>query len=135
MTDAATAVLSKLEALLDMDGETILTQSLRGFIAEKTLQVQQRISQLYLEHQRFVHKYGESLDAFCRHWTPWRTNPRRMPRSMAYHYSKRLRIAAGGPMCKKIWPPKRPNSNNSRRCTSDLSQMRFAPVTGTGNDQ
>ena len=64
MTDAATAVLSKLEALLDMDGETILTQSLRGFIAEKTLQVQQRISQLYLEHQRFVHKYGESLDAF-----------------------------------------------------------------------
>ena len=64
MTDAATAVLSKLEALLDMDGETILTQSLRGFIAEKMLQVQQRISQLYLEHQRFVHKYGESLDAF-----------------------------------------------------------------------
>ena len=64
MTDAATAVLSKLEALLDMDVETILTQSLRGFIAEKIRQVQQRISHLYLEHQRFVHKYGMSLDAF-----------------------------------------------------------------------
>jgi hypothetical protein len=66
MSDAATAVLSKLAALLDMDAETILTQSLQGFVAEKLTQVQQRMSQLYLEQQRFVRKYGMSLDAFLR---------------------------------------------------------------------
>ncbi|SRR5712692_7229840 len=64
MTDGATTVLSKLETVLDMDAESILRQSLQSFIATKMMQVQQRISQLYLDHQRFTQKYEMSLEAF-----------------------------------------------------------------------
>jgi hypothetical protein len=66
MTIGTTAVLSKLAALLDMDAEGILAQSLRGFIAEQMAQSQQRISQLSVEHQRFLRKYGLPLEAFLR---------------------------------------------------------------------
>jgi hypothetical protein len=66
MTDGTPAVLSKLAAVLDMDTQAILEQSLRGFIAEQLAQSQQRISQLSVEHQRFLRKYGMPLEAFLR---------------------------------------------------------------------
>jgi hypothetical protein len=66
MTDGTTAVLSKLAAVLDMDAEGILAQSLRGLVAEQMAQSQQRISQLSVEHQRFLRKYGMPLEAFMR---------------------------------------------------------------------
>ena len=139
MTDVATAVLSKLEALLDMDGETILTQSLRGFIAEKTLQVQQRISQLYLEHQRFVHKYGESLDAFFLQALDALEDQPEEDAATIYGVPLLAAVADS-----RWWTHVQEDlatetAKNSRSpprpCTSDLSQMRFAPGTGTGNDQ
>jgi hypothetical protein len=64
MMDGTTGVLSKLAALLDMDAEGILAQSLHGFVAEQLVQSQQRISQLSVEHQRFLRKYGMPLEAF-----------------------------------------------------------------------
>ena len=66
MTDGTTAVLSKLAALLDMDAEAILSQSLRGFVAEQMAQSQQRISQFSGERQRFLQKYGMPLEVFIR---------------------------------------------------------------------
>ena len=66
MTAGTTAVLSKLAALLDMDAEGILAQSLRGFVAEQLAQSQQRISQFSVAHQRFLRKYGMPLEAFLR---------------------------------------------------------------------
>jgi hypothetical protein len=47
-----------------MDAEAILAQSLRGFVAEQMVQLQQRISQFSVEHQRFLRKYGMPLEAF-----------------------------------------------------------------------
>ena len=64
MTDGATTVLSKLASVLDMDAEAILTQSLRNFMAEQIAQSQQRISQCYMEHQRFLRKYGMPWESF-----------------------------------------------------------------------
>ena len=64
MTDGTTIVLSKLASVLDMDAEAILAQSLRDFMAEQIAQSQQRISQCYVEHQRFLRKYGMSWEAF-----------------------------------------------------------------------
>ena len=66
MTDATTAVIAKLETVLSMDAESILTQSLHRFVAAMIEQTQQRISQSYLDHQRFLRKYGMPLDAFMR---------------------------------------------------------------------
>ena len=66
MTDGTTAVLSKLAAVLDMDAEGILAQSLRGVVAEQLAQSQQRISQLSVTHQRFRRQYGMPLEAFLR---------------------------------------------------------------------
>jgi hypothetical protein len=64
MTDGTTTVLSKLAALLDMDAEAILAQSLHGFVAEQMAPLQQRISQLSEEHQRFLRQYNMPLGAF-----------------------------------------------------------------------
>ena len=64
MTEATTHIISKLEALLAIDAEAILTQSLQRFVAEQIVHTQQRLSQLYLENQRFLHKYGMPLEAF-----------------------------------------------------------------------
>jgi len=66
MMEGTTAVISTLSALLDMDAEAILAQSLRGFVAEQMAQLQQRISQLSVEHQRFRRKYGMPWEAFMR---------------------------------------------------------------------
>ena len=66
MTAGTTTVLSKLAALLDMDAEGILTQSLRGFVAAQLAQSQQRISRLSVAYQRFLRKYGMPLEAFLR---------------------------------------------------------------------
>jgi hypothetical protein len=49
-----------------MDAEGILAQSLRGLIAEQLAQLQQRISQFSVVHQRFLRKYGMPLEAFVR---------------------------------------------------------------------
>jgi hypothetical protein len=64
MTDGTTIVLSKLASVLDMDAEAILTQSLRDFMAEQIAQSQQRMGQCYMEHQRFLWKYGMPWEAF-----------------------------------------------------------------------
>jgi hypothetical protein len=66
MTDATTVVLSKLAAMLELDADTILTQSVQSFVNDTIVQTQKKISQLYIEHQRFLHKYGMSLEAFIR---------------------------------------------------------------------
>jgi len=66
MTDGTTSILSTLASVLDMDVEAILAQSLRDFVTEQIAQSQQRISQCYMEHQRFLRKYGMPWDAFMR---------------------------------------------------------------------
>jgi hypothetical protein len=66
MTDATTVVLSKLAAMLELDADTILTQSVQGFVNDTITQTQKKISELYIEHQRFQQKYGMSLEAFMR---------------------------------------------------------------------
>jgi hypothetical protein len=64
MMDETTTVLSKLASVLDMDTEAILAQSLRDFVAEQITLSQQRMSQGYMEHQRFLRKYGMPWEAF-----------------------------------------------------------------------
>jgi hypothetical protein len=64
MTDATTVILSKLAALLELDTDAIRTQSVQGVVNDTIAQTQKKISQLYLEHQRFQHKYDMSLEAF-----------------------------------------------------------------------
>jgi hypothetical protein len=64
MTDATTVVLSKLAAMLELDADTILTQSVQGFVNDTITQTQKKISELYIEHQRFQRKYGMSFEAF-----------------------------------------------------------------------
>ena len=64
MTDGTTTVLSKLASVLDMDAEAVLAQSLRDFVMEQIAQSQQRMSQCYMEHQRFLRKYGMPWEAF-----------------------------------------------------------------------
>jgi len=49
-----------------MDTEAILAQSLRDFVAEQIAQSQQRMSQCYMEHQRFLRKYSMPWEAFMR---------------------------------------------------------------------
>ena len=77
MTDVTTIVLSKLAAVLDMEAEAILAQSLHDFMAEQIAQSQQRMSQCYMEHQRFLRKYGMPSKHFCMRWRCWRSSRRR----------------------------------------------------------
>ncbi len=66
MTDGTTSILSTLASVLDMDTEAILAQSLHDFVAEQIAQSQQRMSQCYMEHQRFLRKYSMPWEAFMR---------------------------------------------------------------------
>src|SRR2546422_11765980 len=66
MTDGTTSILSTLASVLDMDTEAILAQSLRDFVSEQIAQSQQRMSQSYMEHQRFLRKYGMPWEGFLR---------------------------------------------------------------------
>ena len=66
MMDGTTTVLSRLASVLDMDAEAILAQSLHDFVAEQIALSQQRMSQGYMEHQRFLQKYGMPWEAFMR---------------------------------------------------------------------
>jgi hypothetical protein len=63
MTDTTTVVMAKLGTLLGMDAETILSQSLHGFVAEQIVHTQQRISQLCLDQHR-VSKNGLESSIF-----------------------------------------------------------------------
>lgn len=64
MTEATTQIITTLAAVLAVDAEEILAQSLQRFVVEQIGQAQQRLSQGYLAQQRFVQKYGMSLHAF-----------------------------------------------------------------------
>lgn len=66
MMDGTTTVLSRLASVLDMDAEAILAQSLHDFVAEQIALSQQRMSQGYMEHQRFLRKYGMPWEGFMR---------------------------------------------------------------------
>ena len=70
-------VLSRLASVLDMDAEAILAQSLHDFVAEQIALSQQRMSQGYMEHQRFLQKYGMPWEGLCGPWRHWRSSRRK----------------------------------------------------------
>ena len=58
MTDLTNTIIPSLGEVLNMEAEEVLRQSLQAFLAKKIVEAQCRLGQLYVEDQRFSHKYG-----------------------------------------------------------------------------
>jgi len=58
MNDLTDTLIPSLAEALNMEAEEVLKQSLQGFLVKKIVEAQCQVGQLYVEEQRFSHKYG-----------------------------------------------------------------------------